>query len=400
MARDAVNVYPRVEREIIGCLAKISPDPQLIDEKVSRLEEDLGIKVYSELLHLLCHLDFPPAQAKLHWHRVLRHRDTLSEKLGQLVDFRVALLDYFITVNQHFQNPKIIEIKIFKKTQDSAMRDELTGLHNYRHFRAELDLEFKRSKRGAKSLSLCIFDVDHFKWYNDRNGHLEGDKALKTVARLVRGEVRQCDVVARYGGEEFVVLLPGASKPKAFAIAQRIRERVAAHAFPFGEHQPASRLTVSGGVATYRADAETPTALIEAADRALYLAKGSGKDRVLTAGLESREHHRFKAEIPGRLQFLSEHALPFQTQNLSEQGLQFRCEKALAAGEYFRFTLSLPDRGPEVEGVARTVRALEVEQGFEIGAEIVEIAFHHAQVLREFLDRKGVKLEESIVESR
>ena len=108
------NIYPEVERELLGTVSSVSPDPAAIDAKVSELEGRLGKAVWSQLLYLLCHLDFPPNEARAHWTSIFEHRRKLSEKLGQSVDFRVALLDYFISVNQHIRNPKIIEIKMSK----------------------------------------------------------------------------------------------------------------------------------------------------------------------------------------------------------------------------------------------------------------------------------------------
>ncbi len=207
-----VNIYPELKRELIGLLAQVSLDPDAIDTKISKLQERLGDQVYAEILYLLCHLRFPPEAAKEHWISIFEHREKLSEKLASLVDFRVALLDYFISVNQHFENPKIIEIQIFQKTQDFAIKEELTGLYNYRYFRSELERELKRVGRDGTSLSLALFDVDNFKWYNDRNGHLEGDKALKRVGEILKSAARDGDLVARYGGEEFAVLFPTAPK--------------------------------------------------------------------------------------------------------------------------------------------------------------------------------------------
>ncbi|MCZ6795701.1 MAG: hypothetical protein O7J95_19010, partial [Planctomycetota bacterium] len=122
METTVMNVFPEVERDIIDLLDEVSPDPREIDRKIADLARRLGPRVYSELLYILCHLSFPPRVARSHWSSMLEHQEALSHRLGATVDFRVALLDYFISVNQHFDNPKIIEIRIFQKTQDSAIK--------------------------------------------------------------------------------------------------------------------------------------------------------------------------------------------------------------------------------------------------------------------------------------
>ncbi|MCP4038367.1 MAG: GGDEF domain-containing protein, partial [bacterium] len=129
-------------------------------------------------------------------------------------------------------------------------------------------------------------------------------------ASILREQVRESDLAARYGGEEFVVLLPGASKERAFEVAERVRRTIERHEFPFGSEQPGGTLSVSGGVATFRVDASEPDALVEAADQALYLAKGSGKNRVLCVGQNCREYRRVEVRVSGRVQPLADVECP------------------------------------------------------------------------------------------
>jgi diguanylate cyclase (GGDEF)-like protein len=388
---DSPSVHAEVERILLDATSDESLDPQVIDQRVSALEKDLGPGVYSQLLYLLCHLNFPPQKAKPHWRAILQHQRGFQKKIGQDVDFRVALLDYFISVNHQLKNPKIIEIQIFKKTQNSAFRDELTGLYNYRYLRAELDREMRKAQRKSSPLSMVLFDVDNFKWYNDSHGHLEGDKALQALGRLLLKECRAGDVAARYGGEEFALLLPETTKPQAFLVADRFRKKVWEGKFAGSRTRPAGRFSISGGVATFRADAPDALRLLDAADKALYQAKGRGRNLVLTAGSESRSFPRVEVEIPGTLRILCCRNQPFRTLNISEQGLQFRCRDLVEEGDYFRFTLKMPDDGTEVTGMARAARVTRTDDVHEVGASIVEMPFPQAQRLREFLAEQRVE---------
>lgn len=388
------SIHAEVERILLDATSNMSLDPQVIDARVSALEGDLGPGVYSQLLYLLCHLDFPPQKAKPHWRAVLQHQRRFQKKLGQDVDFRVALLDYFISVNQQLENPESIEIQIFKKTQDSAFRDELTGLYNYRYLRAELDREMRKAQRKSSPLSMVLLDVDNFKRYNDHHGHLEGDKALRAIGRLLLEECRAGDVAARYGGGEFALLLPETTKPQAFLVADRFRKKIWEGRFSGGRGKPAGRFSISGGVATFRADAPDALRLLDAADKALHQAKGRGRNLVLTAGSESRSFPRVEAEIPGTLRILCCRNQPFRTLNISEQGLQFRCRDLVEEGDYFRFTLKMPDDGTEVTGMARAARVTRMDDVNEVGASIVEIPFPQAQRLREFLAEHRAKESE------
>jgi len=132
---------------------------------------------------------------------------------------------------------------------------------------------------------MLMIDVDHFKKYNDRNGHPAGDEALRTVARFIAEDRRAVDVVARYGGEEFAILLHDVAKPAAVEVAEKIRERISAATIAGASAQPLGKMTVSIGVALCPDDATTAEGLLESADVALYRAKKGGRDTVVAAGV-------------------------------------------------------------------------------------------------------------------
>jgi diguanylate cyclase (GGDEF)-like protein len=158
-----------------------------------------------------------------------------------------------------------------------SVTDALTGLYNRRHLVGTLANEVQRSRRLRRTFSVLLADVDHFKAYNDTHGHLAGDAALVKTAEILRKMTRAVDSVARYGGEEFVIMLLETTIATAAIVAERIRARVAAEEFGGG------RMTVSIGAAEYPTHGDTPEELIAGADRAMYLAKAAGRDRVLIA---------------------------------------------------------------------------------------------------------------------
>jgi len=164
------------------------------------------------------------------------------------------------------------------RAEIEAITDGLTGLYNHRYLHERLTEELSRARHESHGVALLFCDLDFFKDYNDRLGHAAGDTALRATARIIESCTRRADLVARYGGEEFVVVLPRAAEPEAVEIAGRIRAAVAKH------HHDSGGLTISIGVATYPDAAETKEGLLEAADRALYVAKRLGRDRVVAAG--------------------------------------------------------------------------------------------------------------------
>lgn len=161
-----------------------------------------------------------------------------------------------------------------------SITDPLTALTNRRYLEERLAEELNRSKRHDFPMSFLMIDVDDFKAYNDKNGHIAGDVALKITAHCLKGALRAADVASRYGGEEFCILLPQTGIAEAGAIADRIRQRVATTEFPHGKSQPLGRVTISVGVSTFSKHVDTPENIIAAADRALFQAKSLGKDRV------------------------------------------------------------------------------------------------------------------------
>ncbi len=169
---------------------------------------------------------------------------------------------------------------LFKAIQASANSDGLTGLMNKRHFLVRLGYEINKAEETQSSLSIFLFDLDHFKNYNDVNGHLAGDEALKITGRLMRANTRDDDIAARYGGEEFVIVFPNTPKDGAFKAADKLRQAMEDFPFPNGKAQPLGRMTMSGGVASFPMDGRTSTELIGAADEALYRAKKAGRNRV------------------------------------------------------------------------------------------------------------------------
>jgi diguanylate cyclase (GGDEF)-like protein len=168
-----------------------------------------------------------------------------------------------------------------------ATRDELTGVHNRRHFMVLADREWSRCRRYDTAAALLMIDVDLFKRVNDVHGHLAGDLMLREIAHAAGETLRQPDLLGRFGGEEFVVFLPHADLLGALDAAERIRDRVARLSLEWKNR--AVRATVSVGVATLDASHDSLGALIQEADQALYAAKDAGRNCVRTVPPQARE---------------------------------------------------------------------------------------------------------------
>jgi diguanylate cyclase (GGDEF)-like protein len=177
----------------------------------------------------------------------------------------------------------------FSRVRITAEMDALTHVfnkHHMEHSLAELIQRTTRSARtgaGQSALAACLFDIDHFRHYNETNGHLPGDKLLQELARVVQDSVRKDDIFGRIGGEEFLLILPNTSAEQALGAANKVRAAVAARRFPFAERQPMAMMSVSGGVAQFPEDGKDVASLLEAASAALHEAKRQGRNRVVAA---------------------------------------------------------------------------------------------------------------------
>jgi len=244
---------------------------------VNRLREEIPVECFGTLRGEACLITLRDLREKMRleeeWERSkkqflekIRERDQYARELQ-------AMRDLFK------EKTKEIE-KMREEAVLLSHTDDLTGIYNHRFFIQQLTLEVERQKRYPVPLSLLMIDIDYFKHYNDHNGHLAGDEALKAIALLIQHGVRQSDIVARYGGEEFAAILIKAGKEEAGEIAERVRRFVSEARFPNEKEQPNGDLTVSIGMATFSPSTSTLTDLVREADHALYRAKKAGRNRI------------------------------------------------------------------------------------------------------------------------
>lgn len=166
-----------------------------------------------------------------------------------------------------------------KKLLELNNKDPLTEIFNRRHLRSRLNEEFGKYQRYATPFSLIMFDIDFFKPINDSFGHQCGDYILRAFAALLTSAIRSTDILARYGGEEFCCLLPETKIKPASELAERIRKKTEDSIFTFGKTE--IKMTVSGGVSEMQKDIATVDSMLEKADKALYKAKETGRNKII-----------------------------------------------------------------------------------------------------------------------
>jgi diguanylate cyclase (GGDEF)-like protein len=247
-------------------------NPKLLKEY---LESSLT-HTFSELLFRLTYEIYSEDRASKLWDQIGVHKTNLEKKIKRDVGILVAALDYLTNVTHDLSSPIIMDDLRIEEAANMATRDSLTGLYTRAVFDFSLSRIVTEHTRYDRNLSLLLADIDGFKQVNDRFGHQAGDEVLRRMGMLILNGIREADLPARYGGEEISVILPETPINKAVALAERLRKKVFRH---FKEEGPF--LTVSIGVSCIHKPAiTTAQQLIHSADKALYVAKGSGKNFV------------------------------------------------------------------------------------------------------------------------
>jgi diguanylate cyclase len=198
-----------------------------------------------------------------------------SCSMGPLRDAATAISSLYLTVQD------VTELAVYEhRLLEMNMRDGLTGVYNRRFLEKRLTEEFERHVRYSRTFSVIMLDIDFFKKVNDTHGHQCGDFILKGVSAKIASLIRKTDFLARYGGEEFCCLLPETDLASAKVLAERFRKSIAEMIHLYQEKEVT--VTISLGVSELNTQYPTPSSLLERADEALYQAKGSGRNKVVS----------------------------------------------------------------------------------------------------------------------
>jgi diguanylate cyclase (GGDEF)-like protein len=338
--------------------------------------------VYSALLRVFTSMEIPEEEASVVWAEIVEYKRQLTAILNRDVGFRVAMLDYFININKKLINPKLIEIRLFAETEKLVLIDELTKLYNRRHFQSSLQREFKQALRYKQPLSLLIIDIDNFKKINDTYGHPKGDEILVQVAMTINANTRMEDTACRIGGEEFAIILPHTDEASAMIAAQKLLEGCRKIEYD------GKFVTVSGGIVSFPDKADSVNKLYDFADRALYNAKYSGKDKIVPYSADKRGSLRFAANL--ELSCLQpDKSFKTISKNLSITGIAFETEEQIELNDLLDVRLRDETSGHEIEAKIKIVRKeTSANQVFHIGAEFVELKSQYRELLKGISMRK------------
>jgi diguanylate cyclase (GGDEF)-like protein len=308
-------------------------DDRALIDGLEVLANEHGDIVYQEVLRHLVDKCFSIDLAGRYWRGAIAHREHVLVRERIENGLRPALLDYLHQMVHEISDPRIVEAQDLETIRKASMSDGLTGLFNQTYFKSYLEkLVGQRPQPGETTTAVVLLDLDHFKQYNDRCGHLAGDEALKKVAELILAGIRQGDVAARYGGEEFGVVLHHITPEQTFTVTNRIRAAIEGEVFAGQENLDRNNLTISAGFALRSDPSESAVSLIRRADDELYRAKlfrnAISPHKEITR-VEPRMQRRSLVEyaLIGSCDFL-----PALSRNISPYGIAIECEYTFPVG--------------------------------------------------------------------
>ena len=268
------------------------------------------------------------------------------------------------------ENKLVTETKVKMQLEDMAYHDELTGCINYRWIMQLLDKELAIAQRYIREMTLVMIDIDYFKKINDEYNHQVGNEVLKALAKDIRENLREVDSVGRYGGDEFLLILPEAKAEQILSILNRVKDAFAKTEITseFLEGKKTPRVNISAGVASFPRNGHTANQLLDAVDKALYLAKKNGRNRVM---LERRRWMRFKPKQSIKVQ-ISEGAKkffkePVEVADISQRGMLVYCTEKIPVQEDLQCRITL-DNGLPCDYKCRVVYESKISHNlFRVG---------------------------------
>lgn len=361
-----------LQKEILSILDEDPENEQHIIHKLNLLNLQKNDSCfYSHLFYVLMNLEFDEETAKKYWDEILDLNQEITDKLGRKVSFRVTMLDYFIDLNRHIKNPKIIEFKFFENTMNEAIFDKLTGLLNRTHLSVALRSSMRNARRDKRKVGVIMFDIDNFKKFNDFFGHIEGDRLLSSLGQILAGVFRGINIAFRYGGEEFLAIVESGEEDLVFNLAEEVRTT-----FYKTWSECIIPVSLSGGIAIFPDNAIEAEEIVSKADRALYEAKYAGKN-VIKQYSDNRRHNArifSSREISFYSKSNPKKEKSAHTVDISQGGIAIECTDKLSEGENITIFLSPEkDADSQVDGTVCWIKENKLNNTFVHGIEIEDL---------------------------
>ncbi|WP_072907655.1 diguanylate cyclase [Malonomonas rubra] len=337
---------------------------------IEYLSASYGEDIFQRLLNNLLNKEFSVQEATAIWRAAMKQFSKENVRLN----WRSVILDYLLGRTDLLDNPLIIEASELRNLQQQAITDGLTNLYNQAYFKAKLTKTVEEHRKSSSAFSLLLLDLDHFKQFNDRCGHLRGDQTLAQVAQTLCATLPENSVVSRYGGEEFAVILPQTDLLQAIQLAEQVRAAVEKNSFAGEERLDKGTLTISGGIVSYPAAGMTGNELIAQADSKLYQAK-LNRNKIVPGKNETR--HITRHSINNIVEIFDNKSGNFKnalSADISHTGILLKSSTPAVIGSNLKLRFPYPFWPSDhyTNGQVRHVRRSGKRGGFLLGIEFAQ----------------------------
>ena len=382
----------RSEEFLDALLARLNFDEknlELIKEKIDNTKALTKTTIYKNLLNMLTHLDVSNKIAKEFFERCFKLQDELNAKLEKPVSLNTALIEYFSRLNMQSKKPFIIELELSSKLAYKKIKDSVTGLCNKKYGYDVLKKEVARTARYGLNLSLLIIDIDNFKSINEKYSHEFGDLLLKHVSEIFKTCVRNVDLIYRSDSNQFVFILPETPALGALEVGNRVRKKLLDDYITPSNSETPVTVKVSGGISSFKIDAENINELVEFAIEALVSAKNDGGNKIYLFFQEKRRFLRLDAYCKVGFQVVEGNSSTSFSKNISAGGLLFEADNFIALNTMIEITIQIPDIDWIITSVGRVIRVEQLPNGkFDLGIFFTEIDPEDQNTILRYIQNK------------
>ncbi len=389
-------------------LDPLSAANTIFKEKIEEFnKQEMDSSVITILFELFASLYFEKEESAKYWDSVLAHRESMKERLRRDVGIKVAILDYFSNIESRFKNPKIVEMELFEQILKASKEDPKTGVYNSKYFLEVLENEMNKAKRNKFPLSLLFLDIDGFKEYNDKFGHVAGDRLLVHISEILKQLVRGEDVAARFGGDEFVVMLTYTEKSNASIIADRIIKEIKKQPLNFdGKNKEHYEGGITIGIASYPLDANSCEELMDKADKTLYAAKKAGKNKIRCyedkgkkVGLSKTKRRVVRYEIDGKEIYLSlkdsKDKYRAYLRNISEKGLLMEIPYIIPLLSGIKLDVEMKNSKMKTLGISGEILHVKKQNSGYLAAVKYDGSIENKALLKKYINVQKKKVEKN-----
>ncbi|MDD3628060.1 MAG: diguanylate cyclase [bacterium] len=323
------------------------------------------------------------------------------EKLGRDPGISVAVFDYFININKKINSPILVSNEFLESLRNSAYHDELTLTYNKNMLNDLLAQEVARSRRYGKPFSILLFDFDNFKDINDNYGHLIGDEVLKEFSRILRMNLRTCDLIVRFGGDEFFVILPETPKEGGKTVAEKILEYFKNYPIRILDRKEPIYLGLSGGLGVFHPETPLVEQLLKKIDEALYEAKEAGKKTVFTVSEKDEKFLEISEGVEIEVETIPEDEIPeWKEDYTAGSGIIFKNENLFSVNKNIKLKIRIPEKEHEFFAYGKIQKLKSLDEGmYELGVKFININGEDHQILKHYILEHIKAIESTPMES-